>query len=226
VITGTTTTSTSGCSAAPAAGAQAAAPGGVMGKDQFLKLLIAQLRYQDPMNPMQGDQMATQLAQFSSLEQLQQINANLTTQQTSSGTLLGAVQSTAAINTIGHTVVAIGNQIKGGPDAPATLEATLAGASTKTTLHIYNSSGSEVASASLGGSKGGLQTFNLGKLAEGLEPGTYTYSIDALDDAGKKIDVQTYTTARVDGVSSGANGLVLTSGDITIPYGSIVRITN
>jgi len=226
VITATTTPTKSGSSPAAAAGAQAAAPGGVMGKDQFLKLLIAQLRYQDPMNPMQGDQMATQLAQFSSLEQLQQINANLTNQQTSSGTLLGAVQSTAAINTIGHTVVAIGNQIKGGPEAPATLEATLAGPSSKTTLHIYNSSGSEVASASLGASKGGLQTFNLGKLAEGLEPGTYTYSIDALDDAGKKIDVQTYTTARVDGVSSGANGLVLTSGDITIPYGSIVRITN
>jgi flagellar basal-body rod modification protein FlgD len=226
VITATTTPTKSGSSPAATTGAQAAAPGGVMGKDQFLKLLIAQLRYQDPMNPMQGDQMAAQLAQFSSLEQLQQINANLTNQQTSSGTLLGAVQSTAAINTIGHTVVAIGNQIKGGPDAPSTLEATLAGASSKTTLHIYNSSGSEVASASLGASKGGLQTFNLGKLAEGLEPGTYTYSIDAQDDAGKKIDVQTYTTARVDGVSSGANGLVLTSGDITIPYGSIVRITN
>jgi flagellar basal-body rod modification protein FlgD len=226
VITGATTTTNSSGTAAAAASAQAAAPGGAMGKDQFLKLLIAQLRYQDPMNPMQGDQMATQLAQFSSLEQLQQINANLTNQQTSSGTLLGAVQSTAAINTIGHTVVAIGNQMKGGPDAPATLEATLAGAAAKTTLHIYNASGNEVASASLGASKGGLQTFNLGKLAEGLEPGTYTYSVDALDDAGKKIDVQTYTTARVDGVSSGANGLVLTSGGITIPYGSIVRITN
>ena len=225
MISGTTTTN-SGSSAAAAAGAQAAVPGGALGKDQFLKLLIAQLRYQDPMNPMQGDQMATQLAQFSSLEQLQQINANLTTQQTSSGTLLGAVQSTAAINTIGHTVVAIGNQIRGGPDGPASVEATLASASTKTTLHIYNSAGNEVASASLGSSKSGLQTFNLGKLAQGLEPGTYTYSIDAMDDAGKKIEVQTYTTARVDGVSSGANGLVLTSGDIAIPYGTIVRITN
>ena len=52
-----------------------------MGKDQFLKLLIAQLQNQDPMNPMQGDQMASQLAQFSSLEQLQQINTTLTGQQ-------------------------------------------------------------------------------------------------------------------------------------------------
>ena len=166
ITASTTTTKPSGTGAAN--GAPAATPGGAMGKDQFLKLLIAQLRYQDPMNPMQGDQIATQLAQFSSLEQLQQINANLTTQQTSSGTLLGAVQSTAAINTIGHTVVAIGNQMKGGPDAPATLEATLASASAKTTLHIYDASGNEVASASLGSSKGGLQTFNLGRLAEGI----------------------------------------------------------
>src|SRR3954451_16186073 len=97
-------TRTSDAAAAATASAQAATPGGALGKDQFLKLLVAQLRYQDPMSPMQGDQMATQLAQFSSVEQLQQINANLTGQATSAGTLLGAVQSSAAINTIGHTV--------------------------------------------------------------------------------------------------------------------------
>src|SRR5256885_14975832 len=105
MITAATSTRTND-TASSAAAAQPAIPGGAMGKDQFLKLLIAQLRYQDPMSPMQGDQMATQLAQFSSLEQLQQINTNLAGQQTSAGTLLGAVQSSAAINTIGHTVVA------------------------------------------------------------------------------------------------------------------------
>jgi len=226
VISGTTTTN-SGSSAAAAAGAQAAVPGGALGKDQFLKLLIAQLRYQDPMNPMQGDQMATQLAQFSSLEQLQQINANLTNQQTSSGTLLGAVQSTAAINTIGHTVVAIGNQLQvGGANAATSVEATFGSAATKATLHIFNASGSEVGSQSLGSVGAGKQTFNLGKMTEGLAPGTYTYTIDATDGSGTAVAVQTYTTARIDGVSSGQNGLVLTAGGITIPYGSIVRIFN
>ena len=232
MITGTTTTptnstgSTSGTTSSTSP-TQNPVPGGALGKDQFLKLLIAQLRYQDPMNPMQGDQMATQLAQFSSLEQLQQINANLTTQQSSSGTLLGAVQSTSAINSIGHVVTAIGNQLKvGGSDAATTVEATLSRAATTTTLHIYNSSGTEVATASLGSSQGGMQTFNLGKLTDGLTPGTYTFKIDAADGDGKAIDVQTYTTARVDGVTSGQNGLVLTSGGISIPYGSIVRISN
>jgi flagellar basal-body rod modification protein FlgD len=219
------TGSTAGTSSDPST--QNAAPGGIMGKDSFLKMLIAQLKNQDPMNPMQGDQMASQLAQFSSLEQLQQINSNLTEQQKASGTLLGAVQSTSAINAIGHTVTAIGNQLKaGGTDAATTVEATLSRDAAKTTLHIYNSSGTEVANASLGASKSGMQTFNLGKLTDGFKPGTYTYKIDAVDGDGKAVDVQTYTTARIDGVTTGSTGLVLTSGGITIPYGSVVRISN
>jgi len=171
--------------------------------------------------------MASQLAQFSSLEQLQQINANLTGQQTSSSTLLGAVQSSAAINTIGHTVVAIGNQLQvGGANAATSVEATFGSAATKATLHIFNASGSEVGSQSLGSVGAGKQTFNLGKMTEKLAPGTYTYTIDATDGSGAAVSVQTYTTARIDGVSSGQNGLVLTAGGITIPYGSIVRIFN
>jgi flagellar hook assembly protein FlgD len=45
-----------------------------LGKEEFLKLLVAQMKNQDPLNPMDGQQMAAQLAQFSSVEQL--INAN------------------------------------------------------------------------------------------------------------------------------------------------------
>ena len=221
----TSTGSTSGTSGNTST--QNAVPGGELGKDQFMKLLIAQLRNQDPMNPMQGDQMAAQLAQFSSLEQLQQINSNLTAQQTAGGTLLGAVQSTAAIGAIGHVVTAIGNQLTvGGADPATSVQATFASDATKTTLHIYDSSGTEVANASTGAEKSGMQTINLGNLTSGLPAGTYTYKIDAVDSGGKAVSVQTYTTARIDGVSTGTKGLVLTAGGITIPYGSVVRISN
>jgi len=221
----TSTGSTAGTSSS--ATATNPTPGGAMGKDAFLKLLIAQLQNQDPMNPMQGDQMATQLAQFSSLEQLQEINANLTSQSTAGGTLLGAVQSTSAISSIGHVVTALGNQLTvGGADGATSVQATLASDAAKSTLHIYDSSGTEVATASMGSEKGGMQTFNLGSLTSGLSAGTYTYKIDAVDGNGQAVNVQTYTTARIDGVSTGANGLVLTSGNITIPYGSVVRISN
>lgn len=53
------------------------AAGGAMGKDQFVQLLITQMKNQDPMNPMDGKDLAAQLAQFSSVEQLININAKL-----------------------------------------------------------------------------------------------------------------------------------------------------
>ena len=54
-----------------------------LGRDAFLKMLIAQLEHQDPLNPMQGADYSAQLAQFSSLEQLFQVNSNLETLATS-----------------------------------------------------------------------------------------------------------------------------------------------
>lgn len=58
----------------PAQAAQAAAG---LGKDDFLKLLVAQLQHQDPMNPMQDREFITQLAQFNALEQMQQMNKTI-----------------------------------------------------------------------------------------------------------------------------------------------------
>jgi flagellar basal-body rod modification protein FlgD len=58
-------------------GAITAAAGGEMGKDQFVKLLVAQMQNQDPLNPMDGKDLAAQLAQFSSVEQLMNVNTKL-----------------------------------------------------------------------------------------------------------------------------------------------------
>lgn len=208
-------------------GTDAMAPGGAMGKNEFLKLLIAQLQNQDPLSPMQGDQMAAQLAQFSSLEQLQQINATLTDQQSSQGSLLGAIQSGAAINTIGHSVVAIGNQVQvGGANGAANVTADVGAAGTGT-LHIYNSAGVEVGTRSLGDvPAGSKETFALGDATKGLPSGTYTYSIDVKDASGNAVNVQTYMSGRVDGISSSSTGLVLTAGGLIIPYANVVQVLN
>ncbi|MEO7103727.1 MAG: flagellar hook capping FlgD N-terminal domain-containing protein [Gemmatimonadaceae bacterium] len=53
------------------------AAGGAMGETQFLQLLVSQMKNQDPMNPMDGKDLAAQLAQFSSVEQLMNINTKL-----------------------------------------------------------------------------------------------------------------------------------------------------
>jgi len=50
---------------------------GDLGKDEFLKLLITQLSHQDPLKPMEDKEFIAQMAQFSALEQMMQINNNI-----------------------------------------------------------------------------------------------------------------------------------------------------
>jgi len=67
-----------------------------LGKDDFLKLLVTQLRYQNPLEPMDNKEYIAQLAQFSSLEQMQNLNMQLA--------------SLSAINTVGKTAKAVVEQ--------------------------------------------------------------------------------------------------------------------
>jgi len=227
--TAPTTVPTSGTTGNNLAAAAAAAsqPGGPLGQDQFLQMLVAQLKNQDPLNPMQSDQMASELAQFSSLTQLQNINTTLTAQQASDGTLLGAVQSGAAIATIGHTVVATGNELEvGGANGSTSVLANVSANGASGTLTLYDANGNVVGSRSLGAVNAGKQSFNLGSAADGLAPGDYTYSINVKDASGNAVSVQTYMTGKVDGVSTSSNGLVLTSGDLAFPYANVVQILN
>lgn len=68
-----------------------------VGKDDFLKLLVTQLRFQDPMNPMEDKEFIAQMAQFNSLEEMQNLNRNLSAQNE-------FAQLTQASSLIGKTV--------------------------------------------------------------------------------------------------------------------------
>ncbi len=76
-------------SAANVANASKTTGSSVMGKDQFLKILITQLQNQDPMQPMEDKEFIAQMAQFTSVEQLM----NISTQLTSLNQSLGSASS-------------------------------------------------------------------------------------------------------------------------------------
>ena len=75
-----------------------------LGKDDFLKLLIVQLRNQDPLNPTEGTEFAAQLAQFSSVEQLTNINSTLTESLATNKLLTQSIGNSLATTMIGKTV--------------------------------------------------------------------------------------------------------------------------
>ena len=78
----------------PAASPRPGAAGGILDKDAFLSLLITQLKYQDPLNPMDDTQFVAQMAQFASLEQMQNMSRAMSLTQGYG--MIGSIVSGAA----------------------------------------------------------------------------------------------------------------------------------
>ena len=170
--------------------------GASLGKNDFLKLLVAQLEHQDPLSPQEGQEFAAQLAQFSSLEQLTNVNDNLKAGQAFDL----AMSNSSMVNLIGKTVDAPGNSFELGEGETETLKFSLAQDSTDVTINVYNSTGESVASLNLGASSSGIQEFVWsGKNSSGaqLPAGTYRFGILAQDSAGNFIETQTFAAGSV-----------------------------
>ena len=83
-----------------------------MGETDFLQLMIEELKNQDPMNPMDGTQYASQLAQFSSLEQLTNLNNTMTQSVAANASLTQSVNNMMVSNLIGKETKLSGSDIQ------------------------------------------------------------------------------------------------------------------
>ncbi len=194
-----------------------------LGKEEFLKLLVAQLQNQDPMNPSSPEEMASQLAQFSSLEQLINVNTLLTEQTASNAAMALALNNSAAVGVLGKEVLAVGDNVAVTGTGNDTITVGLEGPG-EATLILYDANGVAVGSREVGPVGGGRQEIELGDAAVGLDPGDYRYELVVHGADGEPVEVQTFTQTRIDGLRYGPQGPLLIAGTLEIPLSDIVEI--
>ena len=211
----------------------AATPGGsesyapekaVLGKEDFLKLLVEQLKNQDPLNPMESTEFTSQLAQFSSLEQLTNMNESLKYSQL----YQSSINNAQAVNFIGKTVKASGNSINVKDGASNQIQFNLAGDAETVNIHIYDASDNLVKTINCGSLSNGDQSMEWDGANDGGETvsdGTYTFEVSAADAGGETIEASTYMTVGVTGVTFKEGNAYLLAGDIEISMSDVIEVT-
>lgn len=198
-----------------------------MGRQEFLKLLMTQMKNQDPMNPMKGQEFAAQLAQFSSVEQLMNINESLTSQQSQSQQLAESLKNSTAAGLIGKSVRAAGDslQLKGQDtaDIPFTLERR----AKKVRVTISDAAGNPVRTMDFDDMNSGDQSISWDTRNDDGNPvpeGTYTISVSAADSSGESVNARTYLQGTVDRVRFGENDINLVVNGRTVPLSELESV--
>jgi flagellar basal-body rod modification protein FlgD len=207
-----------------AAANAAVASSGKKIQDQFMTMLVAQIKYQDPTNPMDSAQMTSQLAQISTVDGINQLNTTMAEMSKS----MQSGQTYQASNLIGKSVLAPGktfNLVNGS----SAFAVQLPTAASSVIVSIKNSAGQMVDSMNLGAQGAGVipLTWN-GKDLSGkaLPDGSYTLQV-AANTGGKSVSGVGLTYAKVNAVGNdsktGATQLVLGNG-ATTSFSSVIQI--
>jgi len=164
-----------------------------MGKDDFLNLLMTQLKHQDPLKPMDHHEFATQLAQFGSLEKLSNIQSGVEGMRNDRG----SDTKLAALNFIGKQVSAQSNEVDLIAGKIVKVKPQLTDGLSPTKAMVYNSAGQMLRELSLN-AKSNREVIEWdGKDNQGIEQpsGTYAFRIFGSDSKGQTREI----TAGVDG---------------------------
>lgn len=171
-----------------------------LGKDEFLKLLSAQLKNQDPMDPMKQDKMAAELAQFSQLEQLTNLNKKFDNFNRNAGT----EDKYYGASFLGKEVVTSGSTLNfGGEGTQGDILFALPKPASKVLVRIYDSSNNMVGEIWKENIGRGNQNFTW----DGYQmdktianKGEYRTQVMAWDEFSEPMDVKTKNTGVVESV--------------------------
>ena len=195
-----------------------------LGQEDFIRLLVTQLQYQDPLKPMEHTEFVTQLSQFSSLDHLSGINSGIKNLADTQREMKNA----QAVNLIGKNVKASGNTINMDEKRGATgIGYQLNDDAAEVVISIFNEDGKPVTSIEAGPQSAGFHT----ELWDGrdysgniMPAGGYNFSLSAKDVKGNEMKILSNVTGVVDGVTFEGDVPYLTVNGMKIPVSDIEEI--
>jgi len=194
-----------------------------MNSDDFMKLFIAQLQYQDPLKPQDPSAMLDQLSQLSLVEQ----SYNSTTALKNLLTAQNSSISLSAISFVGKDVKANGNSANFDGSASTSMQFNMSVPTSSTTVTISDASGRTVRTASLGAMSAGDASYAWdGRDSSGalLPAGAYTFAVTAASASGSAVSATTYTTGRIDGVNLSGSTPQLTIGATSVALSDVISV--
>ncbi len=172
-------------------------------QDRFLKLLVAQLNNQDPMNPMDNAQMTSQMAQINTVSGIQQLNdtmKSMATQYTAMQTLQGASMVGRDVMTEGNSLSITNGVGKAGVD--------LAADASQVTVQVLSPGGQLLDTLNLGAMTAGRHNFEW-NASSYTGTGTPVYKVSA-SQGGKAVSTTALARSTVESISTSAGALSLT----------------
>ena len=201
---------------------------GTLGKDDFLKLLVSQLQNQDPMNPMDGTQFASQLAQFTSVEQLANINSTLESSISANQLLNQSISNALSTTVIGKEVRASGTAFNYSGAGDMKVGYTLPSAAMNAQVQILDRNGAVVRTINGTGVAAGdvdVKWDGLTDAGTQAAAGQYTVQVKATDSAGKAITATPFFYGTVTGVRFKSTGTVFVVDGEEIPLANILEVS-
>jgi flagellar basal-body rod modification protein FlgD len=171
---------------------------------------------------MDGKDLAAQLAQFTSVEQLQNLNTAMATQTQASQMAALVGQSSLSASLIGRQVEAAGNQVVVPSSGSPKVTVDIGGSGGAATLTLKDDSGNVIATRTLGQVAGG--TAKTLTLPSDLPPGRWHYSVDVVDANKAAVSVTTYVSGVVSAVEFKNGAISLSVDGMDVALTDIVRI--
>lgn len=178
-----------------------------MGKNEFLELMIAQLNNQNPLEPQENGEFLSQLAQFSSLEEMQKLSGNV-------DNVVGEFRSTQALQAsamVGRSVMVPSSTGYLGADGRMNGAVEVDSTTSDLKLTVLDNGGGLVRQIDLGQQEPGQAAFSWdGRDSNGniMPPGKYQLKAEALTSDGSA-SFETHVGANVDSVSLGGGSITL-----------------